>query len=182
MHRYIFFVERIHIARAPFFRRSRDWIYLTCMALVLIVLVAQSVNAYTHSYTKIRESDGRCLFGIPREVSIPGLVVDMVGGVSLTGLFFYLLRPVIYVDRSRPVSGMLRSSRIREALAAQNNSFETSIQRNIRTLLWKSIIGGILVTIPTTANMIQFTITDGKEPGMICLSICVLDCRFSSTH
>lgn len=173
--RYIFFVERIHVVRAPFFRRSHDWVYLSCMVLVLTALIAQSINAYIHPVTEMWESDGLCHIGIPGIVSIPGLTIDVMGGIGLTGLFFYLLRPVIKVHDSTHLSSMLRSSRAREATETQNSRNETAIQRNIRILLWKSIVGGVLVIIPTTANMIQFVITEGRELGMICLSICMLD-------
>lgn len=172
---YIFFVERIHIVRAPFVRRSRDWIYLFCMALVFVALVAQCINAYVHPVTEMRESDGRCQYGIPGIASIPGLAIDLIGSISLTCVFFYLLRPVIKVHGPAPVFGILGSSKTGEASMAQHNRNETAIQRNIRILVWKSIVGGILVIIPTTANMIQFVITDGRELGMICSSICVLD-------
>jgi hypothetical protein len=174
-YRYIFFVERIHVVRAPFLRRSRDWIYLSCMVLVLVALVAQSINTYVHPVTEMQESDGRCHFGIPGIASIPGLAIDMIGGVGLTGLFFYLLHPVIKVRGSVPVSGVLRSIMAREASVTQNNKNETVVQRNIRILLWKSIVGAMLIILPTTANMIQFVITEGRELGMICLSICMLD-------
>ena len=145
------------------------------MVLVLVALVAQSINTYVHPVTEMRESDGRCHFGIPGVASIPGLAIDMIGGIGLTGLFFYLLRPVIKVHDSVPVSGVPRSSIVREASVTQNNKNGTVVQRNIRILLWKSILGAMLIIIPTTANMIQFVITEGRELGMICLSICMLD-------
>jgi hypothetical protein len=150
------------------------------MALVLVALTAQSINTYVHPVTEMRESDGRCHFGIPGIASIPGLAIDMFGGIGLTGLFFYLLRPVIKLHESEPVSGVLRLSMVRGASVTEKNRKETAVQHNIRILVWKSIVGGILVIIPTTANMIQFVITEGRELGMICLSICMLDRRSTS--
>jgi hypothetical protein len=134
-------------------------VYLSCMAAVLVALVAQSINAYIHPVTEMRESDGRCHFGIPGLVSIPGLVIDLVGGIGLTGLLFYLLRPVIKVQGSQPVSTALEPNGIGDINVTQTNTNETTIQRNIRILLWKSVVGSILIVIPTTANMIQFVIT-----------------------
>jgi hypothetical protein len=61
----------------------------------------------------------------------------------------------------------------------QREKTETAIQRSIRILLWKSMVGSILIVRPTTANMIQFVITRGRELGMICLSICMVDCTSS---
>jgi hypothetical protein len=151
-------------------------VYLSCMVAVLLALVGQSINAYIHPVTEMRESDGRCHFGIPGKVSIPGLAIDLIGGIGLTGLLFYLLRPVIKVQSSELSPGVPRPNLTRDVTVTQDSRNETAVQRNIRTLLWKSVVGSILIVIPTTANMIQFVITDGQELGMVCLSICMLDC------
>lgn len=49
------------------------------------------------------------------------------------------------------------------------------MQKNIKTLLRKSIIGAILIELPVAANMIQFLVTGGKELGMMCLIFCMVD-------
>jgi hypothetical protein len=152
------------------------------MAAVLLALIGQCTNTYIHAITEMWESDGRCHFGIPGIVSIPGLVIDAAGGMFLTCLLFYLLRPVIKDRGSQPASVAGGPDMAGETSQTQSNRTETNIQRNIRILLWKSAIGSILIVIPTTANMIQFVITKGRELGMICLSICMVDCTSLHRH
>lgn len=181
--RYLFFIERIHVVRAPFFRRSRDWIYLTCMVLFSVTFVVQFTNIYLRRAADMRHSDGRCHMGIWRAASILVLSIDIFGGLALTSLFFYLLHPVtkVHGSASAPIVGSL-SSRAGEAFMTRDNRYESAIQRNIRILLRKSIIGGCLIVIPTIANMIQLVVTEVHELGMICLSLCMLDGMFPSIY
>jgi hypothetical protein len=123
---------------------------------------------YSHLVIEMDESDGRCYFGIQAIASISGLVVDLICGIGLTSLFFYLLRPTIKVHSTAPVSNVIRLSMSMEASG-------TAVQRSIRILLRKSILGAVLFNILFMANMTQLVITGGREPGTICLLICVLD-------
>lgn len=179
---YLFFIERIHVVRAPFFPRSRDWIYITCMILVFVIFVVQFTNTFLRRDSEMQQRDGRCHMGIWRVASIMLLTIDVVSGLGLTGLFFYLLHPVTkaHGSASAPAPGVSRSGAAGEAFMAENNRFESAIQRNIRILLRKSIIGGFLIVTPTIANMIQLVITEVHELAIICLSICMLDGMFPS--
>jgi hypothetical protein len=172
---YAFLVERVHIVRAPFVRRSKDKIYLACVVPALMLYTAISVNSYFWRVTAMHDSDGRCHFGIRGVASIPILSVNVLTNVLLTGVFFYLLKPVIKPHGTARISAAFsRKSRI-ETIPAQPTGAESAVQRNIRTLLWKSIIGAILIELPMAANMIQFIVTRGEELGMLCLTFCMVD-------
>lgn len=143
------------------------------MVMVTIMYGAVAINAYINNVTKMLDDDGRCHFGIQGIVSIPFTVVTFTTDAVLTGVFFYLLFPV-----ARPPTKILvKSTEGREADSARVLAPERPVQRNIRTLLWKSIIGSLLIEIPMAANMVQFVITKGEELGMICLLVCLLDGR-----
>jgi hypothetical protein len=172
--RYIFFVERIHVVRAPFVNRRKDNIYLGCMTMIVIMYSSVAINSYINHVTELRASDGRCHFGIRGIVSIPFTVVNFFTDVVLTGVFFYLLRPVAQIPS-------IRSFGSKDGHAAHGGT-DTPARKDIRTLLWKSIIGSLLIEIPTAANMIQFVITKGEELGMICLTICLVDGKLSSLN
>lgn len=162
LHIFLFLVERVHVVRAPFKTRREDKIYIGCLATVMILFGPVVINSLVDPVTKMDSADGRCRFGIRGDASIPTLAVNSVVDLVLTGVFFYLLYPIVKSNH------------------AQSN--ETSVQRNIRTLLWKSIIGSLLIELPMMANMIQFVITRGEELGMICLTICVIERKFTQTH
>lgn len=59
--------------------------------------------------------------------------------------------------------------------ALQSPSNESAVQKNIKTLLQKSVLGALLTEIPVVANLIQFIITGGAELGMMCLTFCMID-------
>lgn len=145
------------------------------MIMVIVMYGAVTINSYINNVTEMRESDGRCHFGIRGIVSIPFTVVNFFTDAVLTGVFFYLLRPVIKLPSLSCMSGILKSMNKAKSLPAPNSRNETAVQRNIRVLLWKSIIGSLLIEIPMAANMIQFVITRGEELGMLCLVLCLLD-------
>lgn len=179
--RYIFLVERIHVVRAPFVPRSRDLIYLSCAVLVIVSFCAVAINAYLSPIIEIGPSDGRCHTGIPGKASIPFMTVDILVDIVLTGVFFYLLRPVVSVGGIFKVTAVVGPSKSRTTPATpatpatEKNMDETAVQRNIRMLLRKSLIASALIMIPTIANMIQFYITQGKELAMVCMTLCVMD-------
>lgn len=174
---YAFLVERVHVVRAPFVRRSKDKVYLACVVPAMAMYVAISLNSYFWRVTAMHESDGRCHFGITSHASIPILTVNVLTNVFLTGVFFYLLQPVIkFHGMSSLSAGFTRKNKSKkECSGIQPARIDSAVQRNIRILLWKSIIGAILIELPVAANMIQFLLTGGRELGMMCLTFCMAD-------
>ncbi|KAJ4326069.1 hypothetical protein N0V94_000231 [Neodidymelliopsis sp. IMI 364377] len=172
---YAFLVERVHVVRAPFITRTKDKVYLACVVPALILYTAISINSYFWRVTAMHDTDGRCHFGIRSIASIPILAVNVVTNVVLTGVFFYLLQPVVKLHGMARVSALFSRNRKTETALAQPTGAESAVQKNIRTLLWKSIIGAILIELPVAANMIQFIVTRGEELGMLCLTFCMVD-------
>ncbi|KAJ4296382.1 hypothetical protein N0V90_006427 [Kalmusia sp. IMI 367209] len=118
--------------------------------------------------------DGRCHIGIPGRASIPFMAVDIVVDVVLTGVFIYLLRPVVKMHGLNKVSAVVGMDESHMPRTEKERN-DTAIQKNIRTLLWKSLIGALLIMIPTVANMIQFYLVHGRELALVCLTICTVD-------
>lgn len=172
---YAFLVERVHIVRAPFVRRSKDKVYMACLVPAMLMYAGISLNSYFWRVTQMHESDGRCHFGIKSQASIPILAVNIITNITLTAVFFYLLKPVIKLHGLPTVSAVLSTKSKTERINAKTARSETAVQKNIKTLLRKSIIGAILIELPVAANMIQFLVTGGKELGMMCLTFCMVD-------
>lgn len=132
-----------------------------------------AINAYLRPIIEM-QNDGRCHMGIPGGASIPFMVVDIAVDIALTAVFFYLLRPVAKLHGLNTVSGVFGKNVAKDSSIPQIRN-ETAMQRNIRILLWKSLIGSMLIMLPTIANMVQFYITSGRELALVCLAICVAD-------
>lgn len=141
--------------------------------MVIASFLGVAINAYLKPIIEMQE-DGRCHIGIPGAASIPFMAVDIGVDAALTGVFFYLLRPVVKLHGLNTVSGIFGKSTVKEANTQQGRK-ETAVQRNIRILLWKSLVGSMLIMLPTIANMVQFYITGGRELALICLALCVAD-------
>lgn len=159
--------------RAPFVRRAHDWLYWVLMVMVLASFLGVAINAYLKPINEMQE-DGRCHMGIPGAASIPFMVVDISVNAVLTGVFFYLLRPVVKLHGLNTISGAFGRNAVKHPETSQARR-ETAVQRNIRILLWKSLFGSMLIMLPTIANMVQFYITGGRELALVCLSLCVAD-------
>jgi hypothetical protein len=171
---YLFLCERVHIVRAPFVRRSKDKVYLACVIPAMLLFAAVSINCLFQRITAMY-SDGRCHFGIGTSASIPGSVINFITNFFLTGVFIYLLRPVVKLNGAGSISAALSWKSKTDEPALQPPSNESAVQKNIRTLLQKSVLGALLTEIPVVANLIQFIITGGAELGMMCLTFCMID-------
>ncbi|KAH7414417.1 hypothetical protein DE146DRAFT_34835 [Phaeosphaeria sp. MPI-PUGE-AT-0046c] len=171
----LFLVERIRVVRAPFVQRRHDKIYLACLAMVIILFGPVIIHSYTKPVINMDPGKRRCYFGIRGTASIPVQAVNMLIDVVLTSVFFYLLRPVVRSSSAPSISFALKNQCDRMEPLMPINTYETNLQRNIRTLLWKSIIGSLLIEIPMMAMMLQFVITNGEELGTICLILCVVE-------
>jgi hypothetical protein len=169
---FLFLVERIHIVRAPFVQRRHDKIYLACLSIVLFGFCPATINGYIGPVINMGPEGRRCYFGIRGSASIPILGMNIFVDLVLTGVFLYLLRQ----GHGLPgFSNKLWNKKGRGASRACGDASETPMQRNIRTLLWKSIIGGLLIELPMMGNMIQFMVTKGHELGTVCLGLCVVE-------
>ncbi|KAL6155653.1 hypothetical protein ACJQWK_05579 [Exserohilum turcicum] len=171
---YTFFVERIHVVRAPFVNRRKDKIYLACMAMIALMYSCVAINAGINHVVELKDSDGRCYFGIRAVVAVPFVVVNFFTDAALTAVFVYLLRPVLQKQGGSAYSCMI-VRRSGKADGPTHGGEDTPMRKNIRNLLWKSIIGSLLIEISSAANMVQIIATKGDELGMICMTICLVD-------
>lgn len=171
---FLFLIERIRVVRAPFVQRKHDKIYLACLGMVVLLFCPVIIHSYSNPVINMGPSKRRCYFGIRGTASVSVLAVNMFMDLVLTGVFLYLLRPIV-TSATTCSSLALKSQCARMEPLMPLNTNETNVQHNIRTLLWKSIIGSLLIEIPMMANMIQFVITKGNELGTICLILCVVE-------
>jgi len=148
--------------------------------MIVVTYTTVAINTWLNHVTELRASDGRCHFGIRGIGSIPFTIVNLTTNGILTAVFFYLLRPVSQKPVSAGFCTVLGSTSDTDTCTAHGGS-DTMVRKKIRNLIWKSVVGSLLIEIPTAANMIQFAITRGEELGMICLTICLVDGKFRTS-
>ena len=123
---------------------------------------------------------GRCHIGVPGNVAIAYAIATLLVDIVMTGVYLCLLRPLMKSTGLNMRSSVFSGSFRRKLSNSQKKSRkrETIAQKNLKIVLWKSIIGGLLTMLPTVANMVQFMMTKGRELAVICLTLCVVDGMF----
>lgn len=186
---YVFLLERARIVRAPFMPRHKDYVWLIGLFIILGGFGSIAILGYLSPIVDLSKLDGRCRIGLPPTVSFPLLCFDVVINFLLTGVFFWLLRPVLELRGLMSLSnwcGTRFAKKIARSVSNRKNKLETdshgnnanlqlAMNKSIKTLLLKCLIGSMLVMLPTVGNMAQFYTMNSRELGWVCLTICTLD-------
>ncbi|KAF9700565.1 hypothetical protein EKO04_001637 [Ascochyta lentis] len=184
---YIFLLERARVVRAPFMPRLKDRVWLLGMFIICGGFGTIAIVGYLSPVVELSKLDGRCRIGLPPRVSFPLLCFDVAVNFLLTGVLFWLLRPVLdfhgllklstgFGDKfTSKVKKSVRRREVELESALEGASLKSAMNKNIKTLLWKCLIGSTLVMLPTVANMTQFYIMNSRELGWVCLTICTFD-------
>jgi hypothetical protein len=176
--------------RAPYMRRTQDWIWLIGMLSIAGGFGSIAICGFLWPLADISSRDGRCRIGLPFKVTIPLLSFDVVINTALTATFIYLLRPLLRFGgmANSAVPASLFSKGLRRILkrSARRRSMEmypvnVHFLTSIEALLWKTFIGSLLVVLPTVANLAALYSLHGRELGWLCLTICTFDSKFSVT-
>jgi hypothetical protein len=134
------------------------------------------INTWLHPYTAMDPKSGRCHTGIQRKVTVPFLIIDILMDVALTLVFFYLLQPVVQQNVNWNIPNIFSSKKSRARMVTQQGGRETAVQRSIRSLLQKSILGALAITVVTVVLfMVQYYFVEGKGVALVCSSICLVD-------
>ncbi|KAF4544020.1 uncharacterized protein LTHEOB_6686 [Lasiodiplodia theobromae] len=183
---YLFLVERAHVIRAPYKRRMSDKLWIFSMALVCLGFGAIATVSFVWPLSEISPVDGKCRIGLPRKVTIPMLTYDIAINIGFTVLFVYLLWPLLSFHRKRsrrnywPRSLLQRGQRQPDIEIRENDQIRVDVgnqrlRRVLRRLVFKTVIGGFLIMIPTAANLTLLFEMKGHEPGWLCFTVCFLD-------
>lgn len=126
--------------------------------------------------------DGNCIISQLLKATLPLLTYDIFVNISLTALFVHLLYPFLARKENRISLG--RSSptfKFGQRKSPNASSNPDRITGRLRKLVVKTIIGGVLIMIPTMANLTNMLIKRRGQQGWICLTLCSLDGRSRSS-
>lgn len=169
-------------------RRSRDWIWLTGMLTIGCGFGSIAICGFVWPIADLSQIDGRCRIGLPYKVTIPLLSFDIIINTLLTGIFIYLLRPLFRLGgmpNDDAVAANMFTKGMRRILTTSRRSDSVDFSpmngfssKSIEALLWKSLIGSVLVMLPTVGNLAALLPLRGRELGGLCLTICTFDGKF----
>jgi hypothetical protein len=173
--RYLFLVERAHILRAPYAPRSKDLLWLLSTIAIAASLGAICITGIVSPKYELSDKDGRCRIGLQRYAAIPLLTFDIVINLYLTLVFIYLLSPLV---KNSPASGTSLASRVtlwiskifgraKQKATIDLHRSNKVLVKKVENLLWKTLIGCVLVILPTGGNLAAVCILVGKELAFV---------------
>ncbi|KAF1947133.1 hypothetical protein EJ02DRAFT_334856 [Clathrospora elynae] len=181
---YFFLVERAHVLRAPYKRRYHDRLWLLSMIGIGTGLGAVSIAGCMSPVFSLSPLDATCRIGLKRYISVPLLSLDVLINIYLTLVFIYLMSPLVESPSLlRGVSFTTRfthwigdlSGRSKGKGSVDLHRSNQQMAQKVDNLLWKTLVGCVLVILPTTANLTAICVLQGKEWASVCLAVCALD-------
>jgi len=197
----LFLTERAHAVRAHRASRLRDPLWITGVTVIVLCLGCLFIFAMIFRIAEVTE-DGICEVGLPIPVITALLIYDILVNSALTTVFVCLLRPLLKVGlrvgqaaNERPKSVRLLGSlgpvshwiapglvKTLDAGIDANGTPKNTVagqQWKVYRLVWKSLIGSVLIFIPTVVNLCLFYRMHAHELGWFCFMLCTLDVVWS---
>lgn len=173
--RYLFLVERAHILRAPYAPRYKDLLWLLSTIAIIVCLGAICIVGIVSPKYVLSEVDGRCRIGLQRYAAIPLLTCDIVINLYLTTVFIYLLSPLVKDNTSSGTGVVNRVTlcisktlgRVQQKATMDLHRSNKALVKRVETLLQKTLIGCVLVILPTGGNLAAICILVGKELAFV---------------
>lgn len=196
---YIFMHERAHAIRAAEYTRLQDKPYIITLVVVSAGIIG--VMAYT-LWSSMAEmgADDKCRIGLEPRTAGALLAFDLAINLWLTLLFVWQLMTFLKA-RAQMEPEVSMSSLTRHFIGVTNFKSgsvpqsqpespqdieidlvalgsETRVIDSLERLVKKSLIGLMLIVIPTSVNLIMFIVMNGMETGFECFLTCTLDSKF----
>ncbi|KAI9855277.1 MAG: hypothetical protein M1824_006204 [Vezdaea acicularis] len=179
---YVFLVERVHSIQQHQRTRREDPLFLGSLVVVLLGFGIIAIFSFVEPLYDISQIDGRCRIGLPLKITLPLLIYDIAANLSLTVIFFHLVRP--YMRRGLPnfTPQWLKEwgATIQSIIGKRpvNPGPETNALDNrglVERLAWKSLVAGVGVLCSTVANLSLLFYLRGFEQSWLCFMLCTID-------
>jgi hypothetical protein len=170
------------------------------MVIQSIGCAAVIVNAFLGLQATFSQVDFKCRIGLAGSASLSLLLYDIVVNFFLTGVFIWLLRPLLQFHRqgemenwryrlrqmaAKGLSCVSINLAIGRARPISEGPYHRALNENLVTaverLVWKSLIGCIVVVLPTIVNLSLLYAFGGEEQGWLCFTICIVDGKSSNS-
>jgi uncharacterized protein involved in cysteine biosynthesis len=154
--------------------RYKDPLWLWSTLVVAGSLSAATIAGFVKPLYSFFQ-DGRCHIGLQRYSSIPLLTCDIIVNVYLTLVFVYLMSPLIKGSRhpgsfyASSLTNWVRNSfsRASKKAAVDLHRANQVMAQKVEKLLFKTLVGCVLVILPTVGNLAAMCILVGKELAFV---------------
>ncbi|EMD58351.1 hypothetical protein COCSADRAFT_104066 [Bipolaris sorokiniana ND90Pr] len=181
---YIFYLERTHIACQPLARRH-DTMWIGGIVMTVGFFGGMTVWCIATPHSAISVHDGHCRTGSDMIPSYTTFSTDIVINFSLTGVFIWLILPILKSQARGPttvvdefsLSPALGPSGLRGVLRS-NVERDDPLASSVKKMIRRNIIGSILTFVAGAINLIVYFVNATSQIIFVCYTMCIVDVVF----
>lgn len=132
-------------------------------------------------HAAISMQDGHCRIGSDMIPSYTTFSTDIVINFSLTGVFVWLILPVLKNQRglatmsgASPCSPARNPFSIRGVLSS-NVEHDDRLSQSVKRMLRRNIIGSVLTFLAGAINLIIYFVDATSQIAFVCYTLCIVD-------
>jgi hypothetical protein len=181
--RYIFYLERIHIARSPVVHeRKHDKIWVIGMFITVGCFGGMALWCIATPHASISVHDGHCRIGSDKIPSYTTFSADIVINIALTGVFVWLILPVLKNQARCPTTFMVetsqppaRSPSALRGVMTGNADRDDQLSRSVKKMLRRNIIGSAFTFVAGAINLVIYFVDATSQIAYVCYTLCIVD-------
>jgi hypothetical protein len=181
--RYIFYLERIHIARLPVVHeRKHDIIWIAGMFITVGCFGGMAIWCIATPHAGISIHDGYCRIGSDMIPSYITFSSDIVINIGLTGVFVWLILPILKNQARGPATFMMetpqppaRSPFALRGVLSSNAERDDQLSLSVKKMLRRNIIGSVLTFVAGAINLVIYFVDATSQIAYVCYTLCVVD-------
>jgi hypothetical protein len=178
--RYIFYLERIHIARQPL-ERKHDKIWIFGMLITVGFFGGMALWCIATPHAAISMHDGHCRIGSDMIPSYTTFSTDIVINIALTGVFIWLILPVLKNQRGvANLSGASSQAPSRNPFSIRgvlgtNVESDDRLSQSVKRMLRRNIVGSALTFVAGAINLVIYFVDATSQIAFVCYTLCIVD-------
>jgi hypothetical protein len=179
----MFYLERIHIARLPVVQtRRHDTIWIAGMVATVGGFGGMALWCIATPHAAISIHDGHCRIGSDMIPSYTTFSADIVINLGLTGVFVWLILPLlrnqargpgaVMVETSHPAA---RSPFALRGVLSSNVERDDQLSLSVKKMLRRNIIGSVLTFVAGAINLVVYFVDATSQIAYVCYTMCIID-------
>lgn len=176
--RYMFYLERIHIARLPVVvERRRDPIWYAGMVINVGFFGGMALWCIATPHAAISLQDGQCRIGSGMIPSYITFSFDVIINVFCTGIFIWLILPMM----RNPARGIqasdppVRNSYSTTGVLGSSVDRDDKLTLSVKRMLKRNIIGSALTFAASAINLVVYFVDATSQIAYVCYTLCIID-------
>ncbi|CAI6309562.1 unnamed protein product [Periconia digitata] len=185
---YIFYLERVHLVRSPdVFKRRHDKIWVIGMITVVGFFGGMALWAIATPHARIDIKDGHCRIGSDMVPSYTTFSSDIIINIALTGVFCWLIFPMLLNDARNPSQCGTEASRperidrkpsVVRGLLTRKSARNDQLSLSVKKMLKRNIIGSALTFFAGAINLVIYFVDATSQIAYVCFTLCIVDVVF----